>query len=215
MIIDCTGHGVPGAFVTMLVKAVERQIVNDIMLSDEQVSPAKVLNIFNKSIKNLLRQGDDDTISNVGFDGGILYINYQENLLRYAGAETALFIVQDEKISRLKGDRSSIGYKSSDINYQFHDHTILIKNDMRLYLTTDGYLDQNGGEKGFRFGRKRFMKLIEENHKKSFVDQRQLLLDEVQKYRGNETKNDDVTVLGFKLRTAEANLNLDSANKCS
>jgi len=82
MVIDCTGHGVPGAFVTMLVKAVERQLTAN--LNEENViSPAKILSLFNKSIKHLLQQESVDSISNAGFDGGILYYNKTENLYHF------------------------------------------------------------------------------------------------------------------------------------
>lgn len=199
MVIDCTGHGVPGAFVTMLVKAVERQIVNEIMLSDSEISPAQILSVFNRSIKTLLKQHNRDAISNAGFDGGVLYINYEDKILKFAGSETPLFIVQDDRCSMIKGDRHSIGYISSDINYVFTDRTIPMEPETRLYLTTDGFFDQSGGEKGFRYGKKRFIKLIEENYKRSFSEQRELFLSELQNYKGNEIKNDDMTVIGLKL----------------
>jgi len=69
----------------------------------------------------------------------------------------------------------------------------------QLYLTTDGYLDQNGGEKGFPFSKKRFTKLILENYQENFADQQEFLLYELQKYQGNEERNDDVTVIGLKV----------------
>jgi len=150
MVIDCTGHGVPGAFVTMLVKAIERQIIAKIH-KDKIVSPAKILSIFNKSIKHFLNQEDIDSISNAGFDGGILYYNKKDKIVRFAGAETPLFIIQNCKINTIKGNRHSIGYKKSDANYEFTDHNIDVSQTTQIYLTTDGYLDQNGGDKGFCF----------------------------------------------------------------
>ena len=199
MIIDCTGHGVPGAFVTMLVKAIERQIIARINYSDEVVSPAKILSIFNKSMKHLLKQEDERSVSNAGFDGGILYYNKKEKILRYAGAQTPLFIVKDGIIHTIKGDRHSIGYKKSRNDYEFKEHTIEIQEGMQLYMTTDGYLDQNGGEKGFPFGKKQFQALIDEYKHESMADQQEAFLYTLDLYQGSYERNDDVTVIGLKI----------------
>jgi len=199
MVIDCTGHGVPGAFVTMLVKAIERQVIADIQNSDKEVSPAAILEYFNKTMKKLLRQEDNDSISNAGFDGGVLYYNRSENILRYAGAETPLFYVQNDELKIIKSDRHSIGYKKSDAAFQFTDHEINIDTQTRIYVTTDGYFDQNGGEKGFPFGKKRFKEFIQDSHNEKFADQKELLLYEMQAYQKDEERNDDITVIGLNV----------------
>jgi len=199
MIVDCTGHGVPGAFVTMLVKAIERQVIATINNSQEDVSPGKILSIFNKSMKHLLRQEDEDSVSNAGFDGAILYFNKRKKVVKFSGAETALFYVEQNELKTIKGCRQSIGYKKSDANFNFIEHTIEAKEGMQFYITTDGYLDQNGGEKGFPFGRKNFMKIIEKNHSLSLADQQEVFLYEMMRYRKDEEKNDDVTVVGIKI----------------
>jgi len=198
MVIDCTGHGVPGAFVTMLVKAVERQITASFH-KDTNISPAEILSIFNKYIKHLLKQEEIDSISNAGFDGGILYYNKNQQIIKYAGAETPLFLIQDNKIKIIKGNRHSIGYKKSDANYEFKDHSIDVSQPTQIYLTTDGYLDQNGGEKDFPFGKKRFKNLVLENTNESFSDQQEILLHELQLYQKESERNDDVTVIGLKI----------------
>ena len=77
-------------------------------------------------------------------------------MIKFAGAETPLFYVENEELKMLKGNRHSIGYKTSDASYEFQDHIIEVKDGMSFYLTTDGYLDQNGGDKSFPFGKKRF-----------------------------------------------------------
>ena len=199
MVIDCTGHGVPGAFVTMLVKAIERQIVARINHSDEIVSPAKILNIFNSSMKHLLKQENKNSVSNAGFDGGIVYYNKKENIIKFAGAETPLFYVKDNELHMIKGDRYSVGYKKCDIEYKYKEHIIELEKGMQFYITTDGYLDQNGGEKGFCFGKKRFQKIILQNHTKVMEEQKEVLLSELAVYQDDEERNDDVTLIGFKV----------------
>lgn len=198
-VIDCTGHGVPGAFVTMLVKAIQRQIVSNILYSEEIVSPAKLLSVFNKSIKHLLKQEDEDSISNAGFDGGILYYNKKDKIIKFAGANTPLFYIEENELKTIKGDRHSVGYKKSDGKFEFKEHILQVKQGMSFYLSTDGYLDQNGGSKGFPFGRKRFENIILENHNLSFADQQEVFLNELDNYQGFEDRNDDITLVGIKI----------------
>jgi len=114
MVIDCTGHGVPGAFVTMLVKAIERQLTAKLQ-QKKIVSPANMLKVFNKSIKHLLQQEEVDSISNAGFDGGILYYNKREQIVRFAGAETPLFIIQNGEVKIIKGNRHSVSLRQHSV----------------------------------------------------------------------------------------------------
>ncbi len=199
MVIDCTGHGVPGALVTMLVKAIERQIVSYIMHHDEEVSPAAILSIFNSNMKHLLKQENADSISNAGFDGAILYYNKKEHIIRFAGAETPLYYIENNRVKTIKGDRYSVGYKKCNINYKYKEHTIETKDGMEFYISTDGYFDQNGGNKGFPFGKKRFKGIIKEYHKESMADQQEMFLGMMMEYQGEEDTNDDKTVIGLKI----------------
>ena len=199
MVIDCTGHGVPGAFVTMLVKAIERQITAKINYSNEEVSPARILSIFNKNMKQLLKQESIDSISNAGLDGGVIYYNKKDKILKFAGAETPLFYIEDEELKVIKGNRYSVGYKKCAIDYEYKEHTMEVKEGMSFYLATDGYLDQNGGEKAFPFGKKKFQNLIKKHHKEIMQKQEIMFIDALSQYQGSEDRNDDVTLVGFKI----------------
>ena len=200
MCIDCTGHGVPGAFVTMIVKAIEKEIVSKLRKHPEfDISPAKIMEYFNKTMKKLLRQETSDSLSNAGFDGGIIYYNKQNQILKFAGAETPLFYVEDGKVNIIKGNRYSVGYKKCDIGYEYKETILEVKEGMKFYITTDGYLDQNGGNKGFPFGKKRFKKIIEENYIKPMKEQREIFLKEWQEYKGKNEQNDDITVVGLEI----------------
>ena len=200
MAIDCTGHGVPGAFVTMLVKAIESQIISHIMHHDEEiVSPATILSIFNTNMKHLLKQEDADSISNAGFDGAVLYYNKKENIIRFAGAETPLYYTEDDEIKIIKGDRYSVGYKKCDTNHKYKEHTVETKDGMEFYISTDGYFDQNGGTKGFPFGKKRFKEIIKEYHKESMANQQEVFLGIMMEYQDEEETNDDKTVIGLRI----------------
>jgi len=201
MIIDCTGHGVPGAFVTMLVKAVEQDILAQINAKNnlDEVSPADILSHFNQAIKKLLKQENSDSISDAGFDGGILYYNKKQKRIKFSGAETNLFVLEENELKIIKGNKHSIGYKKSKPDYEFKEHLIEINEGMQLYLTTDGYLDQKGGEKGFCFGKKRFQKLLSSFGNNPMQEQENILLNHLSDYQGNYERNDDVTVIGLKI----------------
>ncbi|PJC85609.1 hypothetical protein CSW98_13590 [Vibrio sp. HA2012] len=199
MVIDCTGHGVAGAFVTMLVKAIERHTVSMMQKNHEKVSPARMLSVFNRSIKNLLKQHGPEAASNVGFDGGILFYDRRNSLIRFAGANCSLYQSDDTTVEIIKGNRHSIGYKSSDIEYEFTDHEIPINRPMNFYLPTDGYIDQNGGEKGFPFGKTNFVKLIKQYSNKPMEQQYSLFAQALRDYQGDEVINDDITLVAFSV----------------
>ena len=202
MVIDCTGHGVPGAFVTMLVKALARNLISHDNKTKERVSPAKLLAVFNRSLKHLLKQHDKNSLSNAGFDAAILYIDKEESEITYAGAHIPLFYMKEGRMSSIKADRHSIGYKTSDPDFEFHDHILHFDDTMQFYLTTDGYIDQNGGKKGFPMGKKYMVKLLELHHEKQMNDQKKILEKALISYQGNEDRNDDVTVIGFRCKGA-------------
>ena len=199
MIIDCTGHGVPGAFVTMLVKALEREIFSQIINDKGMISTSDILKKFNIAMKSILKQENNESISNAGFDGGIIYYNRKEQIMKFSGANNELFIVKDNNLTSIKGNRHSIGYRTSDVNYEFTEHIINTKDNIKFYMTTDGYLDQNGGEKGFPFGKKRFKNIIRECYNEEFINQQEIFLDTLYEYQGEEETNDDITLIAFKI----------------
>ncbi|MEA3289494.1 MAG: SpoIIE family protein phosphatase [Campylobacterota bacterium] len=202
--IDCTGHGVPGAFITILLKAIHQQIIAEIINApDMEVSPAWIMSYFNKSLKKLLRQETIDSISNAGFDGGIIYYNKAKKNLKFAGAETPLFYVDtDNSFNTVKGNRYSVGYKKCDLDYEYKETVIDVKEGMKFYCTTDGYLDQNGGAKDFPFGKKRFGNIIKEYHMESMADQQEVFLEEMSLYESmieDNDRNDDMTLIGLEI----------------
>ena len=159
--------------------------------------------IFKRSLKKLLKQESNDSISNAGWDGGIIYYNKKDKILKFSGAETPLIYI-DEKgdFQSVKGNRYSVGYKKCDPNYEYKETIIPVVSGMKFYCTTDGYLDQNGGKKDFPFGKKRFGNIIKENHTESMADQQELFLYEMSIYEKmvkNNDRNDDMTVIGFTI----------------
>ncbi len=203
--IDCTGHGVPGAFVTMLVKAVEAQLMAYIFNNpDMEISTAWVMGFFNNTLKKLLKQEDASGISNVGWDGSVFYYNKKEKLIKFSGAESPFFYRKpDGEIVTVKGTRKSVGYKQCPMDYEYKETIIEnVEEGTKVFLTTDGYLDQNGGPKDFPFGKKKFTQIIEDYGEETMADLQEMFMYEMAEWEEqieNNDRNDDMTVIGFTI----------------
>lgn len=199
-VIDCTGHGVHGAFVTMIVKAIERHIVARIEHNlDEVVSPANLLGVFNRSMKHLLKQDRDNSLSNAGFDGTILYYNKKEKIVKFAGARSEIYYTQNGELHRIKGDRHSVGYRDSSIDYQFSDRVIDVSMPSTFYILSDGYVDQVGGEKRLSFGKRRLEKLINSIKEQMLNEQKEEFIHALKRYQNHHDRLDDITMIGLKV----------------
>ncbi len=194
-IIDCTGHGVPGAFMTMVSSTSLRQITR----AENCHNPADILKRLNFMVKTSLQQDTDYARSDDGLDAAVCWINPQEKTLLFAGAKQALYYIDNEKLEIINGDKQSLGYKKSNVDFTFTTHTVNIEEGMSFYLTTDGFLDQLGGAKRFPFGKKRFKKLLMDNYYLSFEEQSDKMIQAFKEYKGENDRQDDVTVLGFRV----------------
>ncbi|MDM8549968.1 SpoIIE family protein phosphatase [Desulfobacterales bacterium HSG2] len=197
-VIDCTGHGVPGALLTMLACSELKRITGD----DECRDPGEILRRLNASVKTLLRQQKQGGSSNEGMDAAVCFISPRESVIRFAGAGLPLICVRNGELKSIKGDRRSIGYRRTDINFVFTSHTVDIAEGISFYMATDGFEDQLGEHTGSRFGVKRFSKkrfgeLIRTHSDLSFREQRELLFNAYEAHRGGMERQDDVTVVGF------------------
>ncbi len=202
MLIDCTGHGVPGAFVTMLVKAIEQQLLTKIKLMEDIFSPARLLSSFHKQLLRMLKYDDHAVMKHVGFDGAIVCYNAQEKTLRYAGAQLPLFYYYPDHepcvMEVIKGDRQSIGHQKLREGFQFSDHVIQVDERIRFYLTTDGYTDQLGGAQGIPLGKRKFQQALLDG-KQSMAEQGDGLLVLLKQHQRHQVQTDDISVLGFEV----------------
>ncbi len=193
-VIDCTGHGVPGAFMTMIASSILTRIIRD----DRCTDPGEILQQLNMMVKNLLHQDHASTpLSDNGMDAAICCIKPRENALVFAGAKLPLLYTKGGHVHIIKGDRHSVGYRRSDENFVFTNHQLTIERDMSYYLLTDGYIDQLGGSKYARFGTRRFRNLLREHSEKPFGQQEKILLRTFNEFKGDNERQDDVTVVGF------------------
>jgi serine phosphatase RsbU (regulator of sigma subunit) len=195
-IIDCTGHGVPGALMTFVVISIlDRLLVQQRHLDD----PARLLGEVNRLVKETLGQFDETSESNDGMDGAFCYVDLEQMKLTFAGANTPLLYVDEGQLHHIKPDKHSIGYVHSNPDYVFTNHELDVKEGMRFYLTTDGMVDQIGGDKRIAFGKKRLMEIIHDNHHKPMKEQEAIILEKYNAYKGNESQRDDNTFIAFTL----------------
>jgi len=190
-VVDCTGHGVPGAFMTMVASTQLRRIIRD----EDCYEPSDILKRLNFLVKTSLRQDSDHARSDDGLDAAICWI--KSDTLSFAGAKLPLYYIHNDRIRVIAGDGQSLGYKRSNLDFEFSTHTISIEPGMSFYMSTDGFLDQLGGSKRFPFGKKRFRQLLRENCHHDFEEQYAKILRVFNEYKGDNDRQDDVTVVGF------------------
>ncbi len=192
-VVDCTGHGVPGAFMTMIASSGLRRIIKDEGCRD----PAEILKQLNFIVKTTLHQDKKHAVSDDGLDAAVCFADTGTSTLTFAGARLPLIYFRNEELHVIKGDKQSIGYRSSAQSFNFTNHTICIEKGMSFYIYSDGYTDQLGGNKRLSFGSKRLRELLKKIVRLPFEEQREILLQAYEEYRGKNERQDDVTVVGF------------------
>lgn len=193
--LDCTGHGVPGALMTMIASTHLKRITQD----EGCHEPDKILSRLNFLVKSSLQQDIDSTESDDGLDAAICFVKPRENKLVFAGARLPLIYIENQEVKVIRGDRHSLGYKKSDIHFVFKTHVIESIQNITFYLATDGYTDELGGEKRFPFGNQRFRDVLLEHNRADLATQKQQLSQTMQLYKGQHDRQDDITVLGFQV----------------
>lgn len=194
-VIDCTGHGVPGAIMTMIASTSLNRAVNDIGYRD----PGALLARINALVRDTLRKRPEGELYDDGLDMGICYIDKRTRKATYAGGRISVFLCSGGKVTEIKGDAVSLGYQSCDPGQLFVNHHIQLSAPSNVYLTTDGLIEQIGGNNGLPFGKNRFTQFITANQTIPLREQRLRLLDTFAEYKGKEPQRDDVTVFGIRV----------------
>lgn len=190
-VLDCTGHGVPGAFMTMAVHSVLHQTV----AAHPLASPGELLAELNARLKEALDFREIDA----GLDVGLCVIEPAKSLLTFAGAGLSLFVADTAGVREVRGDRQRVGYRGSRLDFSYGDRSLTLREESVCYLTSDGLLDENGGERGYAFGTARFVALLEAVRGLSLDRQHQTLREALDSYRGARPQRDDITVVGFRV----------------
>jgi serine phosphatase RsbU (regulator of sigma subunit) len=200
VVADCTGHGVPGAFMTMMGNTLLSQIITHDQITD----PAQILTNLHEQVQNNLRQNETQENKDTdGMDVVALNLNLKEKKAIFSGAKNALYYVQNKELVYLKGANLSIGSSLSKKDKSFTNRAIPLQGGETFYLVTDGYQDQLGGNEDPKQRKKymktKFMELLERCSTLPLDLQPKLLANEFNAWKGNQEQTDDVTVLGFKI----------------
>ena len=190
---DCTGHGVPGAFMTMIANgALEMALL--------ETPPGEVGRLLSRTHQLIQQMLDQDTAGGLSDDGmemGICYLPPRGDTLGFAGARFSLYTIQKGGVFEIKGERNGIGYRDVPPGTTFTKHQVDLAGVSSIYLTTDGLIDQVGGPRRRSFGKKRFKELLLALEEMPIHKRGGTIIENLQEYQGHERRRDDVAVLGF------------------
>ncbi|MCP4383796.1 MAG: transporter substrate-binding domain-containing protein [Hyphomicrobiales bacterium] len=193
VVADCTGHGVPGAFVTLISSgSLDRAL--------DQVPPGAVgplMQQVHKHVQVSLGQDIADGASNDGLELAVVYTEPGKSELRFGGACLDLFKVEDGAISAIKGTRKGIGYRETPCDHTWDETVVSANPGTKFYLVTDGLIDQVGGERRIAFGKRRFRSLVMEISRLPMHEQKERIEAALARYQGDELRRDDVSAIGF------------------
>lgn len=190
--IDCTGHGVPGAFMSMIGYSLLNQIVKNNI-----TAPEEILYHLHIGVRKALKQSDNRNRD--GMDMAICTIDPQNNVVEFAGAKNPVVYIQDGEATQIKGDRMPIGGEQKEEERLFTRHIIKVDKPTHFYLFSDGYQDQFGGEHNKKYMIKRLRNRFVELHQLPFAEQKQILDQEFEEWRGDYRQTDDTLIVAFKL----------------
>lgn len=193
--VDCTGHGVPGAFMSI----VGFNQLNQAVTVKKARSAGVILDELNKGVITTLNENTSNGSIKDGMDMALCVFNLEEGKVEFAGANNPLFIIRNNKLIRYKGDKFPIGaFEGSRPQLFFNNEIELIRGDT-LYLFSDGYADQFGGPENKKFMFKRFEDLLLEIHDQPVEVQRESLKTRHLEWKGNNDQVDDILVIGIKI----------------
>ncbi|MDW7690745.1 two-component regulator propeller domain-containing protein [Flammeovirgaceae bacterium SG7u.132] len=195
-VVDCTGHGVPGAFMSMIGSSLLNRIVGEMKITD----PANILKVLHKNVVKALRQ--EATYNRDGMDMALcaIYKGGAKGKVVFAGAKSSLFVQQPtkESVDEYISSRMSVGGSKAE-KLSFESEEFMFDQGTVLYLTTDGYIDQHRASDRRRLGRKRLREQLEKVKGKNLVCQKELLENYLIEYMGDEPQRDDIALIGIRL----------------
>lgn len=195
-VVDCTGHGVPGAFMSMIGHNLLNQIVVEKGFSD----PGLILGELHKGVQSALKQGKNEIDTNDGMDVSLLAINTETRECHWAGAFRSLVIINSEgELEKIEGNKYPVGGAQLDSTRVFTTQVRHLNKSDNLYMSTDGYADQFGGSKGKKFMVRQFHDNLISIHQYSVAEQQKALENHFNDWKGNFEQVDDVLVIGIKL----------------
>lgn len=194
-VVDCTGHGVPGALMSMI----GNNLLNRAFLDKGIIDPGEALTDMDITLGNMLKNDSQGYAVNDGMDMTLCVIDHEKGELHYEGARGHAFVSRSGEMSELIGTKFSIGGLMAGQNKNFITRTVKFNKGDLLYLFSDGYQDQFGGPRGKKFYRKNLVWLMQQNASKPMIDQKNILMKSLVDWQGPLSQIDDVTVVGIRL----------------
>jgi serine phosphatase RsbU (regulator of sigma subunit) len=194
-VADCTGHGVPGAFMSI----VGYDILNHAMKELQDVTPAVFLDVLNKGLSERLNQTMDDTRLRDGMDVALCMLNFKTLELKYAGAYNPLIVLRNKELIELKADNIAIGSYITNAVETYTNQKLQLQKGDTIYAFTDGYTDQFGGPDGKKFKLNQFKTMLLSMDGVAMDQQKIILEKSIEEWRGVLQQVDDILVIGIKI----------------
>ncbi len=192
--VDCTGHGVPGAMMSLIGFLLLNDIVNDIV----DWTPSEILDRLNIGVVETLKQHRKENSAADGMDVAICRIDLKNNELQYAGAHRPLYFVRNGELTQYKGDKYAIGGRQYKGDARFTNHSIKLEKEDSVFFFSDGLPDQFGGPENFKFGPKRIRETIVEHHNKPMNEIGEIFESKLEDWMVDQPQFDDVLLIGIR-----------------
>ena len=192
---DCTGHGVPGAFMSMLGIT----LLNEIIPTLKEVKASEILNQLKNKLIKALRQAEHVDAPKDGMDIALCVFDFENKKMQYSGAYNPMYLLRNKELHHIKGDKMPIGIHLTN-KPSFTNHEIDIFTGDVVYLFSDGYIDQFGGEHDRKFLSKRFKEVISDMSDKSMLEQKEVLKSKLNEWKGSREQVDDILVMGVRVQ---------------
>lgn len=192
--IDCTGHGVPGALMSVLAHS----IIKEVVLNKKIESPKLILEEIDKELYKALNHEDKSEITRDGMDVAIAVFDLNKNIISFSGAFRPMIMLREGKVHEFPASRFPIGFYQ-DVKKEFDEFSLEIKTNDQFYLFSDGYSDQFGGGNLKKLNKKRFIELLLTAQEMTGEEQSSFLAYAHQNWKQNENQTDDILVIGLKV----------------
>lgn len=190
---DCTGHGVPGAFMSMLGISFLNEIVNQKQITEAN----EILEKTRHKVKHALSQKHENTEQKDGIDMSVCVFDKEKNQMTFAGANNGIFIIRNNELKEYKPTKNPVGTHIKEI--PFEKITIDVEKNDLIYMYSDGYIDQFGGDNNRKLLRKNFKRIVLDNANERFETQQKNIETAIEKWKGQQPQTDDCTLIGIKI----------------
>ncbi len=194
--VDCTGHGVPGAFMSII----GHNSLNKVVKEYGFLHPADILDQLNDEVANTLQQQTEEDEVKDGMDIALIVYDITTKELEFAGAYNPLYMIRDGELQEIKGDRFSIGRTSTKVGQKFTNHKLKLKAGDTTYIFSDGYADQFGGEEGKKLKARAVKNILKEIQDLSMQEQKEHLDKVIEEWKGDHPQVDDILFIGTRVQ---------------